>query len=143
MCTCCSLSSSLASLKELFITGNVLTKLPEGFGQLSSLVKLQASFNSLESIPEELGELPNLELMRVRATLKIHTLVHYSTCMWTLLLHRSVPAHSPTPSISASAFSNTVNLIVSCDHAPHAPHAPKGSCLQYLESSDCHLCEVL
>lgn len=57
--------SSLVALKELFITGNVLTQLPEGFSQLSSLVKLQASFNSLESIPEELGELPNLELMRV------------------------------------------------------------------------------
>ena len=33
--------SALVSLKELFITDNVLEALPEGFGQLPALVKLQ------------------------------------------------------------------------------------------------------
>jgi len=64
------LRSLLTSLKELFITDNLISSLPEGFCHLSSLVKLQASFNSLESIPEALGDLPRLELMRVRALLR-------------------------------------------------------------------------
>lgn len=55
----------LTNLRELYLTDNKLTSLPESLSKATGLVKIQASHNKLSSLPASFSALTNLEMLRV------------------------------------------------------------------------------
>ena len=57
----------LSNLRELYLSGNQLTSVPESLWRLSKLGDLYLNDNQLTSVPESLGCLPNLEQLYLSA----------------------------------------------------------------------------
>ena len=74
----------LSCLKELFLTNNLLEKLPNTMQHCRSLVKFQASFNRLQCLPPELKALQDLELFRVAVNniAEVCKLLSHQACAW-------------------------------------------------------------
>lgn len=70
----------LATLKELYVSFNELTRLPPEIGRCETLERLVASNNSLEELPHELGKCSKLKVLDVNTNkLRVHS--QYSLCL--------------------------------------------------------------
>lgn len=86
-------------LRWLILTGNRLTRLPEGLGRLQRLQKLMLSGNALETLPPDLGDCRRLELIRLAANQLQHLpewLVRMPSLAWLAFSSNRLDVLPPT-----------------------------------------------